>query len=175
MSVVKGIGARAAVRFDGVSGCLNLPPGMADFSQGLSIVAVVNEQQPNSYNSIVEFSNGSEIDDISFGQYQDKVAYEVADNSFTGSDINYDTPQLHTLVHRADTTLISRSNGELSGADQFALPDTVAREQNFIGQSLYSGSVTYSGLIGELLVYSRGLTDSEVQIVETELRQRWSL
>jgi len=175
--VLGGIGTRAAIRFDGSDDFLSLPAGMSDFSQGLTVFSVLNQQASSWYNCIVEFSNGSEVNDISFAEYQDKFQYEVIEDVLTGPDINYNVAQLLTLVHRADTTMITRSNGELSNAAQFPLPESITREQNFVGKSLYGGGsgVTYSGLMGEILVYARGLSDNEVQTVEAELKQRWSL
>ena len=171
--VVGGIAGHPAVHFDGSDDFLNLPTLTADFAAGLTIFAVVNEQTPASYNSIVEFSNGSETDDIDFGEYQDNLAYEVADNSTTGNSLTYGVAQLVGVVHRADTTLVLRSNGQNAGAAQFALPDSTAREQNFVGKSLYGDSATFPGLLAELLVYGRALNEVEVQAVETELKGRW--
>jgi len=173
--VVGGIAGHPAVHFDGSDDFLNLPTINADFSPGLAIFAVINEQTPASYNSVVEFSNGSETDDIDFGEYQDNLAYEVADNSTTGSSLTYGAAQLVGVVHRADTTLVLRSNGQSAGAAQFALPATTAREQNFVGKSLYADSVAFPGLLAELLVYGRALNEVEVQTVETELKERWGL
>jgi hypothetical protein len=168
------IGGHTAVYFDGIDDFFQLPPGMADFSQGLSIFAVINESQPESYNSIVEFSNGSEIDDISFGEYYDELFYEVFDGQAQGGSFTYDVPQIVAVVHRADSTSVLRRNGVVAGAAVVTLPAIVSRQQNFVGQSLYGGSVTYPGAMAEVLVYGRALTDSEVTTVEGDLRRRWS-
>jgi len=172
--VEAAIGGHTAVYFDGLDDFLQLPSGMADFSQGLSIFAVVNEQQPGSYSSIVEFSNGSEIDDIAFGEYGDELWYEVGDEQAQGGTFAYDTPQILAVVHRADSTLVLRRNGVVVDAAEVTLPPVVTRQQNFVGQSLYDGSVTYPGAIGEVLVYGRSLSETEVTAVEGDLRRRWS-
>ena len=172
--VVAGIGGHAALRFDGVDDFFQLPSGMADFSAGLSVFVVVNEQQPDSYNSFVEFSNGGEVDDISFGEYQDQIAYEVLDQATQGNAVTYDTPQILAVIHRSDSTLVMRRNGATAGAAVVTLPDVITREQNFVGQSLYSGSETYPGVMGEVLVYGRALSDSETLNVENDLQRRWN-
>ena len=171
--VVAGIGGHAALHFDGADDFLQLPAGMADFSQGLSIFTVLNEQQPDSYNSFVEFSNGSEVDDIAFGEYQDQLIYEVFNETAQGDSVTYQTPEILAVIHRSDSTLTMRHNGATAGVGVVTLPEVKPREQNFVGQSLYAGSVTYPGAMGEVLVYGRALSDSETTTVESDLKRRW--
>ncbi len=177
---VGGIGGHTALRFDGVDDFFQLPSGMADFSQGLTMFVVVNEQQPDSYTSLLEFCNGSEVDDIAFGQYQDKLAYEVLDQSMQGDTIQYNAPQIFAAVHSTSGLVTLRRNGTFAGdnsnssSPSFAMPTVVPRQQNYIGQSLYSGSVTYLGLMGEALVYDRALSDAEIVKTEDDLKRRWT-
>jgi hypothetical protein len=172
--VVGGIGGHRALRFDGVDDFFQLPAGMADFSLGLTMFVVVNEQQTTSYTSLLEFCNGSEIDDIAFGQVSDNLGYEVLDQAIQGDSIQYDIPQVFTVLHRPDTTMTFRRNGTPAGAYTVSLPVVTTRQQNFVGQSLYSGSVTYLGLLGEVLVYGRAMTDAELVKTENDLKRRWT-
>ena len=62
-----GIGGLPVLKFDGIDDFLKLPAGFADFTQGLSMFAVVRENPVDTCVEVMEFSNGSEIDDISLG------------------------------------------------------------------------------------------------------------
>ncbi len=172
--LVAGIGGHPTLRFDGVDDSFQLPSGMADFALGLTMFVVVNERQSDLYASLLEFSNGSEVDDIAFGQYQNELAYEVADQSMQGDPIQYNVPQIYTAVHNTDGNLTLRRNGSVAGTYTLSLPVTVTREQNFVGQSLYAGSGTYFGLLGEVLVYGRALSDADLVNTESDLKRRWS-
>ena len=172
--LVAGIGGHPTLRFDGVDDSFQLPSGMADFALGLTMFVVVNERQSDLYASLLEFSNGSEVDDIAFGQYQNELAYEVADQSMQGDPIQYNVPQIYTAVHNTDGNLTLRRNGSVAGTYTLSLPVTGTREQNFVGQSLYAGSGTYFGLLGEVLVYGRALSDADLVNTESDLKRRWS-
>lgn len=175
---VSGIGGHGALRFDGVDDFFQLPSGMADFSLGLTMFVVVNEQQPSDYTSLLEFSNGSEDNDIAFGQYQDRLAFEVLNDSMQGDAIQYNVPQIYTVVLSPNGQVALRRNsavaGDNSNSTPFAMPAVLTRQQNFVGQSLYNGSVTYLGLLGETLVYGRALSDADLVKTEGDLKRRWS-
>ena len=62
---------------------LKLPSLPGDFSHGVSIFAVALDQSAaGACSAIFEASNGSEIDDVHLGFWQNAVLYEVADNWF---------------------------------------------------------------------------------------------
>ena len=103
-----------------------------------------------------------------------KIAYEVLDQAVQGDAVVYDVPQILAVIHRSDSTLVMRRNGAAAGAAVVTLPTVVTREQNFVGQSLYDGSVTYPGAMGEVLVYGRSLSDGETTTVEGDLKRRWN-
>jgi hypothetical protein len=173
--VSSGIGELPVIAFDGVDDFLKLPDGYGDFSQGLSMFAVINKSTIPTCDSVLEFSNGSEIDDISFGQYQDQMAYEVLYNVQTEEDVlPTDVPQLMSVVHRPNLTVELHRNGSLASSGSFDLPDNVMRQQNFVGQTLYDGCTTFAGQIGELLVFNRAVSDVELLKIEIYLRNRWS-
>ncbi len=96
----------SGVHFDGVDDYLAMPVGFSDFSRGVSIVAVINQQQADTCTATVELSNGSEIDDISFGQYQNRILYEVFDQDTSGDTLSYGVPQMLSVVHRTDQTVV---------------------------------------------------------------------
>jgi hypothetical protein len=173
--VSSGIGGLPVVAFDGVDDFLKLPEGFGDFSQGLSMFAVVNWSTLTTCDAVMELSNGSEIDDISFGQYQNQMSYEISyDVQAEESSLSADVPQLLTVAHRPDLTLELRRNSSPVASGSFDLPDNVVRQQNFVGQTLYSGCSTFSGQMGELLLFNRAVSDVELLKIEIYLRNRWS-
>jgi hypothetical protein len=170
------VGGHAAVQFDGLDDHMALPPGFSDFTRGLSIVAVIAERQPRptACTATIELSNGSEIDDISFGQYQDAFLYEVYDQSVSGDAFAYDAAAITSVVHRADGTVSLFRNGSPAGASSFALPAALTRSRNYVGRTLYTGCTAFGGAVAELLVYARALDDAELATVESDLSARWT-
>jgi hypothetical protein len=55
------------------------------------------------------------------------------------------------------------------------VPDSGDRTSNFIGHTLYSGCNYFDGQISEVIVYSRPVTQSDVESVERYLRDHWAL
>jgi hypothetical protein len=67
-----------------------------------------------------------------------------------------------------------RRNGILLKEDQFPLPVVKPRERVFLGHTEYAACATLKGRIGEVLLYSRGLSPSELSKVEAHLQQKWA-
>jgi hypothetical protein len=162
------------IHFDGIDDYLAMPAGFSDFSRGLSIVAVVDQQPVDTCTAVVELSNGSEIDDISFGQYQNRILYEVFDQDTSGDTLSYGVPYTQSVVHRTDQTVSIHLNRATAGSASFALPTVIGRDQNFVGRTLYAGCSTFGGEIAELIVYGRALGDAELATIEQDLRRRWA-
>ena len=71
-----------------------------------------------------------------------------------------------------DGTPVGATTNDLVG------PDNTTRSKAFIGYNLSQTANTYSGyagLIGEVLVFSRALTDPQRQAVEAHLKTKWGL
>ena len=169
--VSHAISEHAAVQFDGENDVLDLPSGFADFAAGVSIFAIAKQEQSESCSAIVELSNGSEVDDISFGQYQGELIYEVSEGNLTGGTIDSGNPQLLYAVHSEDGAVDLHPQAE--GEASIELPSDVERQQCYLGRSLYAECGPFKGAIGELLIYDRAVSDDEkASIVET-LRTTW--
>ena len=57
-------------------------------------------------------------------------------------------------------------------------PENTARSKNYIGYNLSESANTYhgfAGLIGEIMVFSRALTDQQRSAVEAHLKTKWGL
>jgi hypothetical protein len=168
-----GINGRPAIDFDGLNDFLGLPAGAGDFSAGLTVFVVAEQDTAAGYNAFLEFSNGSEIDDISVGRWQDNLHYEVTLNWLVGPPATLGEPQLATLVHGSEGSIQLRHNGTTTAAGLFALPANVERQMNFIGRSLYLENQAFDGRIGEILVYDYGMFPEELSQVESYLKERW--
>ncbi len=164
------------VQFDGVDDYLNLPSGFGDFTNGLSLFAVVRFDTDNFCPAILQLSNGSEIDDISFQRETGQgMAYEVLAASFmsgTGA-LPIGASRLVTMTHSAAAVATFRINGVQTKNQGFALPESKTRGQNFIGHTLYSPCDEFGGVIHEILFYKRELVPSEVAVVEGYLQSKW--
>ena len=167
--VSAGIGNRPSLKFDGADDFLQMPAGFSDFSRGLSVFASVERATADPCSAVLELSNGSEIDDISFGQFQNQLLYEVYDYSASHGVLPLATPLLLAIVHRPDLTYEARQNRKMIGEGSQPLPASITREQNFVGKTLYGNCGLFPGMITELIVYDRSLSDSEVLAVEASM------
>jgi hypothetical protein len=171
-------GGKSAVFFDGANRFLSLPAGFADFSQGFTILVVAEILVDGSCPSFLSFSNGGEMDDLSLHrQPGDAFEYEVADESFPSlpAELPVQKPSLMTVVHHSDSKVDLYSNGALSAEKDMMLPLNTMRVRNDIGRSSYVGCELLNGNIAEILVYARGISETERLKVEAYLRSKWML
>jgi hypothetical protein len=151
---------------------MKLPAGFSDSTKGLSWFVVLTSTEPQRA-SIQEMSNGSEIEDLEIGVYQSIWQYEVQ-NDNVQSGMVAPEPSLYAVVHRPDETVDLRLDSALIGQTNFALPDKVVREQNFVGQTLYADCDVFQGQISEIVMYDRAVTDKEIPTIEGYLHDHWS-
>lgn len=172
--VTNGLNGLPTLDFDGVDDFLSLPEGFADFSQGLSIFMVMNATD-GACASIFESSNGSEIQDIALGYYQNIWQYEVASEDLVGGTIDpaSATPGVLASVQRATGAVELRLTGNILKQGQFMEPDVALRKENFIGHTLYANCGYFKGQLSELIVYDRAVTDKEVLAIESYLETHW--
>ncbi len=174
--VADGLNGKPTIRFDGVDDFFDLPSGTVDLTAGVSFFVVAQEAPTKDVNctAYVEFSNGSEIQDIHFGQWQYKLLYEVTDTWVQAiTTLPVDTPQVLSAVHRSNDTVEIRKDSEPIGLSTFHTPETLERVQNYVGKSLYGNCMTFSGKISEILMYGRGVSKEEATQIEAYLSDRW--
>lgn len=169
------LNGKAALVFDGVDDHLRIDAVPGDFSKGVSIFVMMQQDvDVGACTAFFEASNGPEIDDVHLGTWQSALLYEVADNWVNPSDhpLALAEPQLAAAVHRPNQTVELRRNRNTMAKADFALPTTIPREA-FIGYTQYKDCQTLTGVIGEILVYSRGVTDPELIQIESYLSAKW--
>ena len=171
-----GLNGLPTLDFDGVIQYLRLPDGFADFSKGLSAFVVSKATVMDAAcASTVEFSNGSEIDDIEFGYWKSAWQYEVFTSDFAGGMVDPKAPELYSVLHRATGEAVMRLNGNQVSTYSLPLPVVKVRQENFIGHSLYADCKYYQGQISEVVLYNRIVTDKELITIEGYLQQHWAL
>jgi hypothetical protein len=166
----------AAIEFGDVK-YLSLPPFTADTAQGVSFFAVARPTEGGeSCMPLLEVSNGAEIDDISFDWLEGSAFnYEVVDENVIGQMDAFplDETRLVGVTHSSNGIVSLFTNGFASGADNFAIPETIVRNQAFIGRSLYAGCDHLHGAIAEIILYARALTNDERVSIEQYLSAKW--
>jgi hypothetical protein len=170
--VAAGIADGPSVEFDGTGEYLMLPAGFTDFTSGISIFVVALQHSSEICSALIQLSNGGEVDDITLGQFNGLTLYEVADDYFSGEAFPSGAPQLLAVVHGRDGAFVVRRNGRPSSAGMAGLPAKIERKQNFVGNDLYEGCGTFPGLISEVLLYSRAVSNDELFTIERYLRDR---
>jgi hypothetical protein len=169
------LNGKAALVFDGVDDHLRIDAIPGNFSKGVSIFVMMQQDvDVGACTAFFEASNGPEIDDVHLGTWQGALLYEVADNWVNPSDhpLALAEPQLAAAVHRPSQTVELRRNRNTMAKADFALPTTIPREA-FIGYTQYNDCQTLTGIIGEILVYSRGVSDPELIQIESYLSTKW--
>lgn len=172
-----GLGGKPAIVFDGNDDYLKLPSLPGDFSHGVSIFTVSQQDvDDGTCTAFFEASNGPEIDDVHLGAWQGALQYEIAAEYLhaTEQPLLVGTPQLLAVVHQTSESLQLRRDSNALGEDSFALPTTIPRQDVFIGRTDYADCTPYNGSISELLVYSRAVSDAELIEIETYLQKKWA-
>jgi len=173
--VADALAGKAAIVFDGSDDYLKLPTLDVDFTSGLSIFVVAQQPSVDACEAYFEASNGSEIDDIHFGYYQKSLLFEVEENwvNDTSFPAVVDAPQLAAVIQDPQAIAHVRSNSNEVGSGTVNLAPQAGRAQAFLGKSLYGGCATFNGAIGEVLVYSRPVSDAELLQIEGYLQGKW--
>jgi hypothetical protein len=163
--------------FDGVDDHLKLPPLSADFSGGLTIFMVMQQESNGVCDGYFEASNGSEVEEFHLGDWNEALQYEVESSYINQLDypILLEQPQILAVVHQGTGQVQVRRNSHGVGEAEFALPMAeVTRQQVFIGRTLYDGCQSLSGAVGEIMLYSRAINDQELLDIEAYLKEKWS-
>jgi hypothetical protein len=171
-----GLNGRPTLQFDGKEDFLTFDDGFGDFSHGLAGF-IVTKPTDSTCGQMLELSNGSEIDDIALGAYQNQWTYEVATGFIQAGMVDTTKPTLYGVVHRTTGTLDLRANGDLAGTMSFplpAVPMSKLRQNNFVGRTLYADCNYFQGQISEIILYGRAVTDKELLTIESYLQDHWA-
>jgi hypothetical protein len=169
------LGDKPGILFDGEDDYLKLPTLDADLSSGLSIFLVMQKEGEDYCAGYFEASNASEVDDVHLGEWNNSLNFEVEQQYLndTSFPLLHDLPQIAVAVQRPNQEVQVRSNSQGVGEGPINLPPQVMmRGEVFIGNTLYD-CPTFRGRMGELLLYSRAVSDEELLEIESYLQQKW--
>lgn len=175
------LAGKPALVFDGdpnEGDYLRLPTLEANFAEGVSIF-VAGQQTSAAGDTpcegFFEASNGAEIEDIHLGSWQQSLIFEVAELyvNDTNFPLLFDKPQIIGAVLDPSPNVQVRRNSNAVGSGKVNLPVLVPRTQVFLGRSMYNECKPLHGAIGEVILYSRAVSDLEVVQIEDYLKQRW--
>jgi hypothetical protein len=195
-------GLPPALRFASSDQYLVLPSGMSDFTAGLSlfVVAEPNVRLSENMSSAMRFIDfaataGSQNDSIIFCRYEvdgSALLYQV----YVGSDPkqkksapeavgNFSRQLFEVVATGGDagtaSTMRYFKNGSGLATGPAQVPRVLTRTSNLIGRSNFRDDggadpdPTYRGLLGEIILYNRALSDDERRSVEAYLLTRWRL
>ena len=174
--VADGFNGKPTVVFDGQDRYLKIPTLPGDFTRGVSIFAIgQQEADEGPCTGLFEASNGPEIDDVHLGTWDNALLYEVYADTMHPTDepLLLGKPQLLAAVQQMNTGVQLRRNSNGVGEGNLALPATIARELVYLGKTEYSNCKPYDGRLSEILVYSRGVNDAELVEIEAYLQKKW--
>jgi len=82
-------------------------------------------------------------------------------------------PEVAVVIQDAQGIAHVRSNSNDVGSGIVNLAPEASRAEAFLGKSLYGDCTTFNGAIGEVLVYSRPVSDEELLQIESYLQGKW--
>lgn len=175
--VADGFNGKPTVVFDGEGRYLKIPTLPGDFTRGVSIFAIgEQEADDGTCTGLFEASNGPEIDDVHLGTWESALLYEVyaATMHPTDEPLLLGKPQLLAAIHQSSSAVQLRRNSNGVGEGNLDLPVTIPRQYVYLGKTEYANCKPYAGSLSEILVYSRGVNDAELVQIESYLQKKWA-
>ncbi|GMV40966.1 MAG: hypothetical protein AMXMBFR64_26820 [Myxococcales bacterium] len=164
----------ALVRCDGQDDALVLGSGYADFSQGLTVFAVVRPDRDAGAGLLLDLG-GAGADRVTLGGAgsADGLRYQVAKRMAEASHgARLLELQALSVVHVPGEAATLRRDGAVTGIGNVRLPSVATRTANLI---CGGAGAPLGGAVAELLVYTRALTEAERVDVELFLAERHGL
>jgi hypothetical protein len=170
--------ALPVIELDGVDDHFELPDFIPPLGDGLSFFAVAARSHDSTCSGLLELSNGSEIDDVSFDSLGNSFQFEVVSSTAYAAADAFPQGELRLIEALQTADPIQpmadlRANGAQVGSGKVQAPLSVLRADNQIGDSLYADCSPFPGAIGEIILYGRHLDTAERVAVETYLKQKW--
>jgi hypothetical protein len=181
--VTNALNGKPVIRFNGSSAYLQMPPGFAEMSSGVSFFAVFTPTTMASWERIFDLGNGSPSDNIIFCRNSNESTF--AFNTDTGggnlvqgsSESSLNTAQEYSGILNGASSMTLYQNGAQVGQVTSGLtaPANVTRNYNYVGKSNWSGDPLYQGDMAEIIIYNRPITDIERDEVEGYLADKYGL
>jgi hypothetical protein len=168
------------VEFDGADDGLKLPEGFSSFN-GSTFFAVAEAYTASGCAGILSFSNGNYIDDIEYGRHTPNLLYYEVKSEFVEGAANAFEANKRLLVAITQSSVGAvqlRINGVINNPSPktIALPKVIVRKQNRLGRDVYEACPqAYKGLLGEVILFSRGVSADEYARIQAYLADKWSI
>ncbi len=170
----------AMVEFDGADDGLKLPEGFSSFN-GSTFFAVAEGYTASGCAGILSFSNGNDIDDIEYGRHTPNLLYYEVKSEFVEGAANAfeASKRLLVAIHQSSVGAVQlRINGVINNPSPttIALPKVIVRKQNRLGRDVYEKCPrAYKGLLGEVILFSRGVSADEYARIQAYLAAKWQI
>ncbi|MGD1808974.1 LamG-like jellyroll fold domain-containing protein [Dapis sp. BLCC M126] len=156
--------------FDGVDDNIQMPEMNIDYSKGFTVEAWCYSSKFKNYSRIIDFANGPTEDNIIFSHYVNNSILLVV---YLGSQrkelvINqiFENNQWLHLAATVDQLGNAKiyKNGQQVGEGLLAIPNTVNRTKNYLGNTQNAKSPIYfQGKMSNLRLYNRPLSPEEIK------------
>jgi hypothetical protein len=180
--VANALGGRPALRFDGNDDCFVLPDGFSDFRLGLTAFVVVRPAAGGAWSRFIDLDVGPACDNIVFGRKDapDKLGFWVYANSQTKGKVEAagavlpDQVQTFCALMNPMGHVTLYKNGTALATGDTTMPKSTTRKPNGIAKSnAGGGEPNFKGDLFELLLYNRGLSETERAYVESYLNAKY--
>ncbi|MFN7472287.1 MAG: LamG domain-containing protein, partial [Roseiflexaceae bacterium] len=186
-TLMNGVGYSAlnggALTFDGVNDYVTVPSGFANFTTGLTIFAVVNMGDADSWERIVDFGNGNTNDNIVFARNgaSDTLTFETYAGASTRGVVSASAGVLNATLASYAVTLDGTTakiyrNGVLLQSTAYPyLPANVTRANNYIGRSNWPSDAYLDTQVAAVIMYTRALSASEIAQTQAIMAGRYGI
>jgi hypothetical protein len=170
---------------------LQLPTLPALSQLSIFAIAIARDDGSPRCPSLLHLSNLNggptvQADDIELGRHQAELYYEATRPTLTPDAAHLGSfttrvPHVLAVVHALDEVAQLRIDGIEVARAALALPRSIARTHNFIGNNHYyldqntTQCDPFVGRIGEVLLYARAVSDSERAAIERYLSAKWGV
>ncbi len=161
--------------FDGSNDFIDVPDGFADFTNGLSIFALVDFGTADNYERIIDFGNGPQSNNILLSRIgtTNDLLFELYNGvgstgvraTLTNGILN-STLALYTVTLDGTNCKIYRDGALLATVSYPHLPNNVTRTNNYIGKSNWSVDAYFESQMGPIGLYNRVLTADEISKID---------
>ena len=186
--VTDAIAGHTAVRFDGLDDYLSLPPGFADFTNGLTLFVVARPTAAQTGSKLVLLGNGAGQANVGFGRDGGGAGLQYfttdggGDYGWFATDAALTTNEaaLYAVVQgggtaNASVTTTVSKNGVAVGSGSVYVPPLVTRANNYLGRSYWASDGYFQGDIAEVILYNRALSTAEQSTVHAYLAEKYEL
>ena len=155
---------------------MDLPDGMANFTNGITVAAWVNYESYTNWNRLIDFGNGSANNNLLLArngtsanlmwEFHNTAGGTESHPVNTGQFVNGQWMHIAATVAPGATnacvSTIYLNGVPVSVKADHTLPSNVTRVNNYIGRSNWADDYLDS-LMDELIIYNRSLGGSEIQ------------